>query len=61
MPLGQGRVDPGGRLPVRESHQRFGGEVLPEDQLSPARSRVMRLDPQWVTTVAVDSHAVAFK
>jgi hypothetical protein len=36
-------------------------EVLPEDQLSPARSRVMRLDPQWVTTVAVDSHAVAFK
>ena len=29
-------------------------ELLPEDQLSPARSHTMRLDSQWVTTVSVD-------
>ena len=29
-------------------------ELFPEDQLSPARSHTMRLDPQWVTTISVD-------
>lgn len=29
-------------------------ELFPEDQLSPARSHTMRLDPQWVTAVSVD-------
>ena len=29
-------------------------ELLPEDQLSPARSHTMRLDPQWVTAISVD-------
>ena len=33
-------------------------EVLPEDQLSPARSHTMLLDPQWVATVSVDGHPV---
>ena len=29
-------------------------ELLPEEQLSPARSHTMRLDPQWVKAVTVD-------
>jgi hypothetical protein len=29
-------------------------ELHPEDQLSPARSRTMRLDQQWVAAVSVD-------
>jgi hypothetical protein len=29
-------------------------EVLPEDQLSPARSRTMRLDPRWVTAIETE-------
>ena len=29
-------------------------ELFPEDQLSPARSHTMRLDPHWVATIAVD-------
>ncbi|HMJ87836.1 MAG TPA: hypothetical protein VK504_31890 [Vicinamibacterales bacterium] len=33
-------------------------EVLPEDQLSPARSHTMRLDSQLVATVTVDGRAV---
>jgi hypothetical protein len=33
-------------------------ELHPEDQLSPARSHTMRLDPQWVTTVSVDGWPV---
>ena len=33
-------------------------ELLPEDQLSPARSHTMRLDPQWVATVLVDGSSV---
>ena len=33
-------------------------ELLPEDQLSPARSRTMRLDPQRVATVSVEGRAV---
>jgi hypothetical protein len=33
-------------------------ELLPEDQLSPARSHTMLLDTQWVMTVSVDGHPV---
>jgi len=33
-------------------------EVLPEDQLSPARSHTMRLDSQLVATVSVDGRPV---
>jgi len=33
-------------------------ELLPEDQLSPARSRVMLLDPQWVAAVWMDGRRV---
>lgn len=33
-------------------------ELLPEDQLSPARSRTMRLDSQWVAAVLVDGRPV---
>ena len=29
-------------------------ELLPEDQLSPDRSHIMRLKPQWVATISVD-------
>lgn len=29
-------------------------ELLPEDQLSPARSHTMLLDPRWVATISVD-------
>src|ERR1700686_3616366 len=29
-------------------------ELFPEDQLSPARSRTMRLDPRWGVTFALD-------
>jgi hypothetical protein len=29
-------------------------ELLPEEQLSPARSHTMLLDPQWVAAVSVD-------
>ena len=32
-------------------------ELFPEDQLSPARSHTMRLDPQWVTAISVDGQA----
>ena len=33
-------------------------EVLPEDQLSPARSHTMRLDRQRVATISVDGRPV---
>jgi hypothetical protein len=33
-------------------------ELFPEDQLSPARSHKMLLDPQWVPTIAVDGRPV---
>jgi hypothetical protein len=33
-------------------------ELFPEDQLSPDRSHTMRLDPQWVATIAVDGRPV---
>jgi hypothetical protein len=29
-------------------------ELFPEDQLSPTRSHMMLLDPQWVATISVD-------
>lgn len=29
-------------------------ELRPEDQLSPARSHTMRLDPEWVATISAD-------
>ena len=33
-------------------------ELFPEDQLSPARSHTMRLDPQWVAAISVDGRPV---
>jgi hypothetical protein len=33
-------------------------ELHPEDQLSPARSHTMRLEPEWVTTVAANGAQV---
>jgi hypothetical protein len=33
-------------------------EILPEDQLSPDRSHVMRLDPAWVAAVSVDGQRI---
>jgi len=33
-------------------------ELFPEDQLSPERSRVMRLDPRWLSAIIVDGRRV---
>ena len=33
-------------------------DLLPEEQLSPARSRTMILDPAWVASIAVDGRVV---
>ena len=33
-------------------------ELFPEDQLSPARSHKMLLDPQWVAVISVDGQPV---
>jgi hypothetical protein len=33
-------------------------ELLPEEQLSPARSHTMLIDPQWVSAVSVDGRPV---
>jgi hypothetical protein len=33
-------------------------ELLPEDQLSPARSHKMMLDPQWVARISVDNRTI---
>jgi hypothetical protein len=33
-------------------------ELFPEDQLSPARSHKMLLDPQWVVAISVDGRRV---
>jgi hypothetical protein len=33
-------------------------ELHPEDQLSPARSHTMRLDPRWVSAILVDGSRV---
>jgi hypothetical protein len=58
--------DTGGRARVGFGGMRFVGsedghlvfvrirELFPEDQLSPARSHKMLLDPQWVATISVD-------
>lgn len=58
--------DTGGRARVGFGRMRFVGsedghlvfvrirELFPEDQLSPARSHKMLLDPQWVATISVD-------
>jgi hypothetical protein len=35
-------------------------EMLPEDQLSPARSHTMFLEPQWVTAITVDGRPAWF-
>ena len=62
--------DSGGHAQVGFGGMRFVGseegslvfvrirELLPEDQLSPARSHTMRLDPQRVATVSVEGRAV---
>jgi len=33
-------------------------ELFPEEQLSPERSRVMRLDPRWLSEIIVDGSRV---
>jgi hypothetical protein len=33
-------------------------EMFPEEQLSPARSHTMLLDPRWVATISVDGRLV---
>ena len=43
----------GGRLVFVRSR-----ELFPEDQLSPARSHTMLLDPQWVTIISVHGRPV---
>ena len=62
--------DTGGRARVGFGGMRFVGaeegqlvfvrmrELLPEDQLSPARSHTMRLDSERVATVSVDGRPV---
>jgi hypothetical protein len=59
-------TDAGGRARVGFGGMQFVGsrdgqltfarvrELHPDDQLSPARSHTMRLDPQWVSAVLVD-------
>ena len=60
----------GGRVRVGFGGMRFVGaeegrlvfvrvrELHPEEQLSPARSHIMRLDPAWVTEISVDGARV---
>ena len=59
---GHARVGFGGMrfIGSEEGHLVFVriSELLPEDQLSPARSHTMRLDPQRVATVSVEGRAV---
>ena len=59
---GHARVGFGGMrfVGLEEGHLVFVRirELFSEDQLSPARSHTMRLDPQWVTTIAVDGRPV---
>ncbi len=33
-------------------------ELFPEDQLSPTRSYIMRLDPGWVVAISVDGQRI---
>ena len=55
---GHARVEFGGMgfVGLEEGHLLFVRirELFPEDQLSPARSHTMRLDPKWVTAISVD-------
>jgi hypothetical protein len=57
---GHARVGFGGMQFVGVSEGRLAftrvRELLPEDQLSPARSHTMLLDPRWVDTLSVDGH-----
>ena len=62
--------DSGGHARVEFGGMRFIGleegclvfvrirELFPEDQLSPARSHTMRLDPGWVTTISINGRPV---
>jgi hypothetical protein len=62
--------DSGGHVRVGFGGMRFVGleggrlvfirvrELLPEAQLSPARSHTMLLDPRWVATISVDGQSV---
>jgi len=62
--------DTGGRAQVGFGGMQFVGlkegrlvfvrirELFPEDQLSPARSHTMRLDPQWVVTISLDGRSI---
>jgi hypothetical protein len=62
--------DTGGHVRVEFGGMRFVGledgrlkfvrvrELLPEDQLSPARSHTMLLDPQWVAAISMDGESV---
>ena len=62
--------DTGGRARVGFGGMQFVGlqdgqlmfvrirELLPEEQLSPARSHTMLIDPQWVSAVSVDGRPV---
>ena len=43
---------------VRESVLVKVRDLLPEDQLSPARSHRMQLDPHWVETVWAESRQI---
>lgn len=59
---GQARIGLGGMQFVgfEEGHLVFVRvrEVLPEDQLSPERSRKMRLDPGWVHTIWAEGRQI---
>ena len=59
---GHARVGFGGMrfVGLEEGHLVFvrTRELLPEDQLSPARSHTMRLDSQWVAAVLADGSPV---
>jgi hypothetical protein len=59
---GHARVGFGGMAfaGAQEGHLLFHRirELLPEDQLSPARSHTMRLDSHWVATVSVAGRPV---
>ena len=62
--------DTGGHTQVGFGGMRFVGlkegrlvfvrirELFPEDQLSPARSHTMRLDPQWMVTISLDGRSI---
>ena len=61
---GHARVEFGGMgfVGLEEGHLVFVRirELFPEDQLSPARSHTMRLDPKWVAAISVDGRPVVW-